>query len=203
MIRFAAAICVLVFALPGDGGAQDFDLSWYGEASVQIGRARDVDTQITGVAGDGETAFTTAYGFTIGGGAVIETHYDLGIELSYLRTSTDEITNSTIGTTAIESDIAALSLLATAGYRHPLESGFTPYLGGGLGVAFISVDGARASNGLFIRESDETAATATAEIGVDYAVSDAFSIGPSYRFQWFDRDDLIADLFSVRGRYAF
>ena len=134
---------------------------------------------------------------------MIDAHYDLGVELSYLRTATDEITNSTIGTTDIESDLSALSLLATVGYRHPLESGFTPYLGGGLGVAFVSVDAAQASNGVFIRETDETVATGMLEIGVDYALGDQFSIGPSYRFQWFDRDDLIVDLFSLRGRYAF
>lgn len=82
----------------------------------------------------------------------------------------------------------------------------SPYVGGGIGLANIRVDG---DNGVDI-EDDETGVTFHGEIGLAYKLTPNFILSPQYRFEWYDtnevadvRDDLSSHAFGVGGHYRF
>lgn len=82
----------------------------------------------------------------------------------------------------------------------------SPYVGGGIGLANIRVDGEDGND----LEDDETGVTFHGELGLTYDLTDSFALMPQYRFEWFDvndvadlEDDLFSHAFGVAGRYYF
>ena len=58
----------------------------------------------------------------------------------------------------------------------------SPYIGGGIGIANISIDGEDGND----VEDDETGVTFHGELGLTYNLTDSFALMPQYRFEWFD-----------------
>ena len=82
----------------------------------------------------------------------------------------------------------------------------SPYIGGGIGMANIAIDGEDGND----LEDDETGMTFHGELGLTYNLTDRFALMPQYRFEWFDtnevadaQDDLFSHAFGVAGRYHF
>ncbi|MGI9489573.1 MAG: outer membrane beta-barrel protein [Geminicoccaceae bacterium] len=96
------------------------------------------------------------------------------------------------GTLSLLYDFAPISMLDSP----------SPYVGGGIGIANIAVDGED--------EDDETGVTFHGELGLTYDVTDSFALMPQYRFEWFEtnevadiQDNLFSHAFGVAGRYHF
>lgn len=105
-------------------------------------------------------------------------------------------TNIIRGTLSLFYDFAPISILDRP----------TPYVGGGIGIANIAVDGEDGND----FEDDETGVTFHGELGLTYNLTDKFALMPQYRFEWFDtnevadvQDDLFSHAFGVAGRYHF
>jgi len=88
----------------------------------------------------------------------------------------------------------------------PIHDTPTPYIGGGIGIANIDVEGEDGND----VEDDETGVSFHAELGLSYNLTTSFALMPQYRFEWFNTNE-VADLqgglfshaFGVAGRYYF
>ena len=105
-------------------------------------------------------------------------------------------TNIIRGTLSLFYDFAPISILDAP----------SPYVGGGIGIANIAIDGEDGND----FEDDETGVTFHGELGLTYDLTDSFALMPQYRFEWFDtnevadvQDDLFSHAFGVAGRYHF
>ena len=97
----------------------------------------------------------------------------------------------------------------TGGVYYDLDnlSRFTPYFGGGLGVAYVDVDDV--SDGVVTVDGEsDTYFTTHGEVGLTIGLSDRFAVVPAYRYLWMNTgggglDDDTAHLLKVGARYNF
>ncbi len=79
-----------------------------------------------------------------------------------------------------------------------LRGGFTPYIGGGLGVAVADIEGF---------DDDDTGFTVNGEAGVSIPIFPKIDVVPAYRFEWTDFDEFDdnqkAHTIRVGARYSF
>lgn len=81
-----------------------------------------------------------------------------------------------------------------------------PYLGGGVGLANLLVEGTDGNP----FEDDNTVLTLHVETGLNFNVTQNFSLVPDYRFEWYDSgdfatfdEDIISHSFRIAGRLWF
>ena len=142
-------------------------------------------------------------GYVIGG--------QLGYKLGQLRAEAEIVYESAefedgAGTTF---DITSLrgSLSGYYDFVKPdLLGDLSPYLGGGIGVADLNIEGTDGNT----FEDDVTALTLHGELGISLNLAYNFSVAPHYRIEWYDSgniagfdDDIIAHNFRVAGRLWF
>jgi opacity protein-like surface antigen len=88
---------------------------------------------------DGEATFDTGFNVGITGGVDCGPgRYEL--ELTYRQNDFDEIFDPIFGTTSYDGDGSALAFMANAFWDIATGSPVTPYLGGGIGVANVSIN---------------------------------------------------------------
>jgi opacity protein-like surface antigen len=190
----AAACCLSFFFLAQPADAQTISAGSNGYVSIVGG----------GLIYDGGLDFLDHdLGYTIGGAA----GYAIGnwrgeVDVMY-SASEFEANNQVIfdmssirGTLGLYYDITQLSFLGAT----------EPYLGGGVGVANILVEGTDGNP----FEDDNTVLTLHVQTGLNFNVTQNFSIVPDYRFEWYDSgdfatfdEDVIAHSFRVAGRLWF
>lgn len=108
-----------------------------------------------------------------------------------------------------EFDITSLRGSLSAYYdvlKPELLGDLSPYLGGGIGVADLNIEG----NDGNTFEEDVTALTLHGELGMSFSLAYNFSVAPHYRLEWFNSDDIagfdndvIAHNFRIAGRLWF
>lgn len=141
----------------------------------------------------GNAAITSEISYDAGysvGGAI---GYDLGVntrvelEVAYRHSDTDSLSTTAISD-KYESDISIWSLLANVFYDIELPHGFKPYLGGGVGVAFVDLKqgdlirwGSQRLHGATNASSDTVFAYAVGG-GVAYTVTPKVCIDAGYRY---------------------
>lgn len=129
---------------------------------------------------DGVLDLSFDTGLMVGG--VIGTHLSDNIriegELSYLSADGD-----CEGKCSGSFDSSALELLGNAWYDFATDSGFRPYVGGGVGIAKVSFE----LDGI---EADETGLAWQVGAGVRLGETGAFDIGYRYRAISIDVDDV-------------
>lgn len=92
------------------------------------------------------------------------------------------------------------SFKASAGFQTLLANvywdvcewnGFTPYVGAGLGAAFLKTEGKATSEGVTAAQSDDTDAVFAGQVGlgISYAFTDNISADLGYRFLMMDSGD--------------
>lgn len=142
-----SCLFLILFSSPASG-AEGFYLGF----NAAFGYLKDATVQQTGVLNTVEAEFDSGLGFSGVFG------YDFGTprveaEIGYLKNDIDTL--STQGTTVQGSGDASSWRFMVNGYVD-LEnrSSFTPYLGAGIGVADVSVDGVNISNYSLGSESD-------------------------------------------------
>lgn len=138
------------------------------------GRSRDVDTDL-GFVGLG------SFGYAFGNGLRAE------IEGGYRQNSLDQW-----GNTNVDGDMSAWHTMLNAIYDFDLDSRFTPYVGAGLGAAFVSVD--MENNAAGVNHDDMDVAFAyQAIVGMGYDITDNIAVTADYRFfHALDLDDALS-----------
>ncbi len=99
------------------------------------------------------------------------------IELSHARWSG----NSLDSNTAFASDVSSTYVLGNVWLDWKNNSAFTPYIGGGLGVAFVNFDQTTAGNHGYA--GSDTVLAYQLGAGVNFALSDQLSLDVGYRYK--------------------
>jgi opacity protein-like surface antigen len=133
------------------------------------------------------------------------------LELGHGRIDTDRITGN--GSSAgINAELAVTTLTANAFFDIPVSRwGFTPYVGGGIGLAYSEVDSLRTTFGgttVTRGGNDEIDLVAFGEAGLSFGLQSGLELVPSYRYMWIDSsedgfDDTTAHIARIGLRYTF
>lgn len=78
------------------------------------------------------------------------------IELGYRRNSADSVSGSAtgVGTGSASGDVAAYSLMANGLWDLPVNFPVRPYVGAGIGAAYLDFNNIKTSTGTFLKDSD-------------------------------------------------
>ncbi len=170
----------------------------YGGVDVGVIIPQDMSARLSGaIAGTGHLSLNAA------GAVVGVVGYDLGDRLSaegevgwslydpFKLSGGLSSGGAALPDLALNGDFNTVFALANALYRPWSRLGrFAPYLGGGIGFAYrdwsiTTQPGAAAALSL---KGNALDFAADAVLGLDYAVTDRFSLGGRYRFLWIDSD---------------
>lgn len=166
-------VCAVALAVPG--GALALDLDLYGGLYGGLSLLEDADT------GPGTPDAKFDPGFAVGGtfGARIVDAFTARVELdvSYRRHEVDEVGNA-----SGDGDANAVGLLANFWLDLINRSSFTPYVGGGLGAAYINFNDIEAG-GVEVVDDDDWVFAWQLGGGVGWEVTPNVTIGLDYR--WF------------------
>ena len=106
---------------------------------------------------------------------------------SPLQTS---VQNAVKGTQSLSGDISALTFMGNVYYDFDLGSGWKPYVGGGLGVASISLESKSASGRTLADDKDTVFAyQAGGGVGYEFATSEDYTITVSLDWRYFRTAD--------------
>ncbi len=122
--------------------------------------------------------FDTGTTFSLAAGAQIIPQVRGEVEYSFKNVDGDKIT-STIGTAVVSGDVDVNSLMFNAYYDFDTSSKLKPYLGGGIGVAWINVEG----TGLGVTVDDTTSEFAYQIMtGLGYEYNSNVTLNTGYRY---------------------
>lgn len=152
------------------------------------------------------TMVSGALGYAVGDG--FRTEFEVG----YANVEGDriEVSNGTSSTSADFSDYEASTLLTTVNVFYDIKTkgSVSPYVGGGLGIAQLSVDGFTAA-GWTVYGGTDTKLAAFGETGLSLPVTESLDIVPAYRFLWINTangdsdEDATAHILKLGARFAF
>jgi outer membrane immunogenic protein len=102
------------------------------------------------------------------------------VEYAYRTAGLDKVT-SNVGNAGLQGDININSLMFNAYYDHDTASSWTPYVGGGLGVAWTKADGFGGLGAVF---SNQTVSDVAYQVmaGLAYDVSAEVDLNVGYRY---------------------
>jgi len=139
------------------------------------GTERDIDTDL-GFVGLG------SFGWSFGNGLRAE------IEGGYRQNGIDNW-----GGTGMDGDMSAWHTMLNAIYDFDTDSPFTPYVGAGLGAAFVTVDMENNAAGIS-RDDMDVGFAYQAIVGLGYDITDNVALTADYRFfHALDLDDALSD----------
>jgi len=149
---------------------------------VQVGGTWVQDADISDQTGTfGEATFDTGFNVGITGGVDCGPgRYEL--ELNYRQNDFDEISDPIFGTTSYDGDISALSFMANAFWDIPTGSPVTPYLGGGLGVALVSINELVEPGFGQVVDDDDTVFAYQLGAGVAFELNPNMALDLGYRY---------------------
>ena len=145
-------------------------------------------------------------GYVVAGqiGYAFATNIRAEAEVAYAASTAEATLSSILLANDVVNDVDVETLSGTVGIYldlWPLGS-FVPYVGGGLGVAYVEIqeDG--------VSSNDQTQLAAFGEAGLPWSLTPEASIVPSVRFNWIateeDGDEIFADnLYNTQLRIGF
>jgi opacity protein-like surface antigen len=182
-VCFALALCALpsagalaqgMYGSPEDG--------FYLELAAGYAQFTDNDRDIGGGI---EAGVEYGPGFEVRGQAGYKfSYFRAGVELQYAQTNFDALSVAGMG---IDADGSPSVWRTTVNGYFDLDnqSRFTPYAGGGLGLAFVSGDEISAGGVTYDLE-DETVFTFNVDAGVAIDLNETIALVPAYRYVWLD-----------------
>lgn len=182
-----AAVITISVILSSSAIADDFSLSAYGgiqgapRSEVSISDGTDF------TAGWEGQSFETPFYFGARGTwwGVIESEPDLGLSVDYSHAKVyadEETISRTPGWTHFEFTDGLNLLTLNALYRMRFDNGITPYIGAGAGINVPHVEVTRPSG--TTSEYQLGGATLQAQLGVDYRVTDQWSVFAEYKVNY-------------------
>ena len=172
-ILTAAALTMLAGPALAQGWYADFAgaYDFFQEESIN-------DSRIFG--GRGELAAHNGFAVTTALGYAWENGLRTEAELGYHRNGLDKVSGGAFGTNftgAVDGHVDAISGMLNLLYDYETHSGLTPYIGGGIGAADVSV----VSDRLAVDDSDVVFAYQFMG-GVRYALTDNLRVRLGYRY---------------------
>lgn len=169
----AAALAVVATPAMAEGWYADFAgaYDFFQEATVD-------DSRLLG--GRGELAAHDGFGVTAALGYAWENRLRTEAELGYRRNGLDKVSGGAFGTTFtgdVDGHVSALSGMVNLLYDYRTEGNLTPYIGGGIGAADVTV----VSDRLAVDASDLVFAYQFMG-GVRYALTDNLGLRLGYRY---------------------
>jgi opacity protein-like surface antigen len=149
------------------------------------------------VRGDFSYRFLAAPGGSVAGVGFLNSSYDdalgygagFGFKTQWFRTdfTVDGSQSRFRGGTAfatpdVTAKVTPVTALANAYFDLGTWSGFTPYVGAGLGLSYLKVTGTNSASGLVISSNPTYDFAWAAMVGVSYAVTRNFLIDTGYRY---------------------
>lgn len=204
LIRTALPVLAIgCLVVAGEARAQTFETGPYIGASAGALFLRDNEDSV----GPADTTVEFKPGYTIAGQlgyrfSALRTE----LEVEYGRTDFDDVEAAGVSVDA-DGDLRILRGTAGAYLDLTILPLFTPYVGGGAGVAHLKGD-AEVVDGVEVEFDDDTHLTAHAEAGLALDFLPLVSIVPAYRFVWIDNgnggvEDITAHVFKVGARLEF
>lgn len=115
----------------------------------------------------------------------------------YANTGASGCSASTTACTSTEQvDLAIWSLMANAYVDLGSYYGFTPYIGAGIGAAYVDWDAYTSTpvvSGVSYSAESEWNLSLAAMAGASYDITDQFVLDAGYRYQWIDGGNLVTD----------
>lgn len=166
-----------------------------------------------------DISFDTDTGFGINGAAGYR--FDdarVEFEVAYTNNDVDGVTVNDLAEVPIDGDIESFQFMLNGYYDIPTQSRFSPYIGGGVGVATLTAnDVAAAIPGLGNLALDDSGASFVFQVkaGVNYEITDQASAFLGYRLHGipgqdfeafgadFDADTLIIHSLQLGAQYSF
>ena len=190
-----------LMALAGAASAQSLqDPYGFVFGGVAFEGQSDYDGTITPPGGTQsvDADYDAGFNFGIGIGATIAPSIRAEVELSYTDSDADDIFFSGNGTAAevnVDGGIRATTLFANGLYDFTTGGAVTPYLGAGLGVAFVEQDLVYGP-GVEVNE-DDTVFAAQLIAGASYDLSDTLALTGDVRYRRLF--DIESDRFNAAG----
>jgi outer membrane immunogenic protein len=182
-------VCFLTFVVIGSGVSAAFADTYI---SGNLGAVILNDSDINGGPVDGKFTFDVGPGFLIAIGSSVETggrmstqnagptsdkdHARLELELGYRKNDIDKIKINGFGSDNADGDFSSISLMGNLLYDFSMQSGFTPYIGLGAGVANVKVDSDDANS------ENDTVAAGQFIFGASYDASESLKVDIQYRY---------------------
>ncbi|MEM9803986.1 MAG: P44/Msp2 family outer membrane protein [Cyanobacteria bacterium P01_D01_bin.56] len=140
------------------------------------------------------------------------------LEVAYTNNNVDGVTVNNLAEVPLDGDIESAQLMVNGYYDIPTESRFSPYIGGGVGVATLTANDVEANiPGIGNLALDDTGASFVFQVkaGVGYEISDQASAFLGYRLHGlpgqnfeafgadFDADTVLIHSVQLGARYEF
>jgi opacity protein-like surface antigen len=138
------------------------------------------DTDLTENNVSREVTFDSGFGFGGGGG------YDFDFirveaEIVYRRNDVNKVSTVEYGNVDGSGDISSLGFMVSGFYDFKNTTFLTPYIGAGIGVAYIDLNSVSAET-IRISSGDDTVFAYQAEIGFNNAINETMSFDLGYRY---------------------
>jgi opacity protein-like surface antigen len=146
-----------------------------GQAGVVFLSDSDIQQGITTLTG----SFDTGYGLGLAGGYNFDM-FRLEGELFYKTNSFEEVSTGG-GSLPADGDVTALGLMVNAYFDFKNQSRFTPFIGGGIGMAQVSIEDLKIG-ALPIADDDDTVFAYQLIGGVGISVTKAVTLDLVYKF---------------------
>jgi opacity protein-like surface antigen len=174
-------VCFLTFVVTGFGVSTSFAGTYI---SGNLGAVIVNDSDIDDGPFSGEVTFDTGYGFLAAFGSSNQ-HSRVELEVGYRKNDFDEIKIDGLGKFDIDGDVSSYSLMGNIYYDFSKEGGFYPFIGVGIGAAYVELDSDDAGS------EDDTELAYQVILGGSFTSSVGLSIDLQYRY--FATDDLDFD----------
>ncbi|MEA5463328.1 outer membrane protein [Leptothoe sp. PORK10 BA2] len=140
------------------------------------------------------------------------------LEVAYNNNNVDGVTVNNLAEIPLDGDIKSTQFMVNGYYDMPTNSRFSPYIGGGVGVATLNANNVEANvPGLGALALDDTGVSFVFQVkaGVNYAISDQASAFLGYRLHGipgqgfeafgadFDADTLLVHSVQLGAQYQF
>ncbi|MEX0810258.1 MAG: outer membrane beta-barrel protein [Dongiaceae bacterium] len=180
LLATAAAATIAAVQMPADAAADGF----YVGAMGGFGWTQEVEGDYTYGGGPFSADLDTDTGFVLGiaGGYGFDFGGRAELEFAYRSNDLDKITFGAGSASSINGDINVYSLMTNFWYDFDIGSGFMPYAGGGIGMAWVTSNDWQYSGGPVHSDDSDTAFAYQLGTGVNYAFNETLTLGLGYRF---------------------
>ncbi|MEX1108037.1 MAG: outer membrane beta-barrel protein [Dongiaceae bacterium] len=180
LLATAAAATIAAVQMPADAAADGFYVGVMGG----FGWAQDVkgDYTYNGNPYTADLESDTGYVLGIAGGYGFDFGGRAELEFAYRSNELDKITFGPGSAASISGDINVYSLMTNFWYDFDTGTGFMPYLGGGIGAAWLTSNDWQFSGNSVHSDDSDLAFAYQFGAGVNYAFNETFTMGLGYRF---------------------
>ena len=156
---------------------------------ASAGASIPLDLNISGGGISGHLSFDTGPSGSVFGGIHANDYLAVELQLGFASVDTTSIAASTSfvsANTTVNGSLDTVTAFSNVIVTPLGRSNFSPYFGGGLGVANSRLKVNSVGGFSIGQDSNETDFAANGLVGFDYYVTDRLTLGARYQFEWVD-----------------